>query len=104
MLSKIRQVRVINSLEALEITVSNNAYGPGVVVSAVGAEGTAAHAGLCVGDVITEINGLRVSRHEQALDAMRGCECPELVFLLLGKARTLVLDKDAIPGAKVFRR
>lgn len=92
MLCKLRQVRVPNDLESLEITISNNAFGPGVVISGLG-PGTAAQAGLCVGDVITEVNGVRVSHHEQALEAMQMCECRDLVFALVGKARKIVLDK-----------
>lgn len=92
MLAKVRQLRLPNNLETMELTILNNQYGPGVVVSGLG-EGTALQAGLCVGDVITEVNGISVTHHEQALQAMRDSPCRDIVLSLVGKARAVRIDK-----------
>lgn len=73
------------------LTVSN-ADGGNVVISHLG-HGNARSAGLLVGDVITEINGVKVSTHEQAIDAMKKVTCRDLVFTLVGKLTQKVIDK-----------
>ena len=96
MLANMREIRVANEFQDLEITLSDFAHGRGVVVSALG-EGLATQAGLVVGDVLLEVNGHELTSHEQALATIRDIGCAELVFLLAGKARPLMIDKHE-PG------
>lgn len=94
LLNKFILVRVPNDMASLEITVSDYPHAPGVVVSALGA-GTAARAGLVVGDVITSVNSEPVSTHSQALQAMRDVRGAEIVFSLDGKAKALTIDRQS---------
>lgn len=89
---KTRQVRCENDLAALEITLINNAYGPGVVVSEVG-PGNALTAGILVGDVLSDINGQMVTSHEQAMETLRGVACRDFVFSFIGRPRAVVIDR-----------
>jgi len=96
LIRQLRQVRCINDIDAIEITISNNPFGYGVVVSELGT-GTALRAGLLVGDVIMEINGYAVSTHEEALARLRQIQSAEYVFSLASKAHEVVVDKEE-PG------
>lgn len=91
-ISRTLDIRVPNDLERLEITISNNPYGQGVVVASLG-PGNAAQAGLLVGDVISEVNGVAVSTHEMALEMMSQAQCAELRLTMVAKARKVTIDK-----------
>jgi len=93
LLSTVSTACVPNDMESIEISVSNNAFGSGVVVSGLG-HGTAAEAGLVVGDVITHVNGRVVRSHVEAIDIMRSASEEELIFALAGKACQLVIDRS----------
>ena len=95
-LMNIREVRVLNDMKALDLTLINNMHGPGVVVSKLGF-GSASQAGMLVGDVIEWINGTKVKNHQHAFDAMRECTCRDLAFSVVGNPRKMTLDKS-IPG------
>lgn len=62
----IHEVRVTNDIANMHITVSNNRWGAGVVVSKL-ENGLAMQAGVLVGDVIVAINGINVNEHEHAV-------------------------------------
>ncbi len=66
----------------LGLTITNNAHGKGVVVSALLDGSLAAAAGLNVGDVIVSVNGTLAADHFvaiEAIDAARG-----MLALVLG--------------------
>ena len=90
-----REIKVPNDIEALHLTLINNPAGSGVIVSQLGAEGSAASAGMVVGDVIRYVNGQGIDSHEHAFALMReddGRE--ELCFTLSGTPRTISIDKS----------
>lgn len=89
-----RQVVVDAEMERLEITISNNPCGAGVVVSALGGDGNASRAGIHLGDCIVDVNGEPVSSHEHAMELMRSTSKPELVLTLVGHSRKLCIDKS----------
>jgi len=94
---KIREVRIVNDVNMLDMTLVDNVPGEaGVVVSHLGF-GSARRAKMLVGDVIHYINGVKVTSHAQAFDVMRSCICRELIFSLVGSARKLEIDKTQ-PG------
>ena len=95
-LRRIKEVRILNDVKALEMSVVNNKYGPGVIVSSLGS-GTAVRAGLKVGDVIEYINGTKLESHEQAFEVMRACKCRDLAFSVVGSPRKVSIDKTQ-PG------
>ena len=49
------------------VTVENTAFGLGVALSHVQADGAAAQAGLQNGDVLLSINGVLLRSHQQAI-------------------------------------
>jgi len=94
---KIREIRVVNDVKMLEMTLVDNTPGEaGIVVSHLGF-GSARRAKMLVGDVIHYINGVKVTSHGQAFDVMRSCTCRDLIFSLVGTPRKLEIDKTQ-PG------
>jgi hypothetical protein len=140
---RIREVRCVNNVKLLDMTIINNPAGVGVVISKLGC-GTASAAGMLVGDVIectfvpievvpppnfpqtapttstclppaellllrsstrlfsvilmpADINGVKVTSHEQAFATMHACTCRDLAFSLDGSPRKVCIDK-AQPG------
>ncbi len=89
----LREVRVPNEFMKLNLTLMNNAYGDGVVVSALGT-GVALQAGLMVGDVIACVNGATVISHEVAMQRIKEQSGPYIVLTLVGTPRKVVLDKS----------
>jgi len=95
---QMRQVRVINDFQQLEITLSNNAHGRrGVTVHSLG-DGNVAKAGVLVGDIILEVDGVPVDRHDHALEQMRQCRRNDISFSLAGKAHRVEIDKTEDDG------
>jgi predicted metalloprotease with PDZ domain len=90
---RMREIRLSNDINALEITLTNREGGNGVVVSSIG-PGTALAAGILVGDVIISVNGNGVHNHEQAMNLMRSTTCRELALTMDGKPRQVLIDKS----------
>merc|ERR1719230_1594399 len=68
--STLKAIETPLDVDSLELTLINNHYGPGVIVSDLGS-GSATQAGMLVGDVIVEVNGIKVLSHQQAFQVMR---------------------------------
>ena len=96
-----REVRCLNDMCNLQITLINNDHGEGVIVSELG-PGSAATAGVCVGDVILYVNGDAVIDHSQCMDLIKHCRSANLVFTLCGSPKKLVIDRCVTTtGAKL---
>ena len=87
----------------LGLTITNNAHGKGVVVSALLDGSLAAAAGLNVGDVIVSVNGTLAADHFvaiEAIDAARGM----LALVLGAPTRRVSLARAAAGGLGVTCR
>ena len=89
----VRQVECL--AKKMEITVTNNEHGEGVVVSGLGA-GSAAEEGILVGDIILAVNDRAVHDHASAIEEMHRTIGQVTTLALLGAVpnRKVVLNKS----------
>lgn len=92
-------------MNGIEISMQNNKFGLGVVVSGLGAHG-ASEKGLLVGDVIIGVNDVMVKDHASAMSIVKNTPSGGMVkFSVAGETRKIVLDKTyGGPGVTVANR
>ena len=77
----------------IELTVENNRWGEGVVVSQLGA-GSAAEEGVVVGDIIIAVNDRAVNGHAAAIDEIQRTVGPISTLSIQGSTREVLLNKN----------
>ena len=89
-----RQTRQVQCLAPfIELTVEDNRYGGGVVVSALG-EGSASEEGILVGDVVLAVNEKPVNDHAAAIALVHATVGPFVTLTLVDGTSRHLLDKS----------
>ena len=91
--SRTRTTCVRDGGKDLEITVVNHPKLGGVVVSELGKEGSAAAAGIHVGDHITHVCGIPAKHHAKAI-RLADTACGGVSFTLGSETKKIVVDKS----------